>query len=500
MAYLIGSDIGTSGAKSVIFDEKGKIVAQAVREYQYDSPKPGYAEQYPDVWWEAVSDSIREAMTISGAGKDEVAGIGLSGQMHGMVAMDKANRSIRKTILHCDVRAGKTAKDICESFGRERFYDITYNPVFSGFQLVSLLWLRENEPENFEKIASVICPKDYVRFRMTGELGVEATDASGTLAYDMKAQDWAVGLLGELGIPSSAFPPKISLSYEVAGKMTADSAEKCGLAAGTPVVFGGADQAMSSLGNGMFEKHVLVAAIGSSGQVLMLTDAPQKNPQMNTHIFRHVEPNVWYSLSGCLYGALALNWFSRAMAPDESYESLSSMAESIKPCSEGLAFFPALAGERSPHMDTKTRAAFIGVTNTHTKAHFVRAVMEGVTMEMKAGVEITERLYGTPTKIICTGGTTKSRVWRQIQADIYGQEIHISKTQEGGCLGAAILAGVGVGLFGSIKEGFGAMQKEKETIIVPIKENVEKYAEFYSELFSGIYPRNKELFHNSWKY
>ncbi|MDR1966955.1 MAG: xylulokinase [Synergistaceae bacterium] len=500
MTCLIGTDIGTSSAKSVIFDQNGAIVSQSAREYEYDVPAAGYAEQDPDVWWEAAAWSIREAMAKSGAKKEDIACLGLSGQMHGMVPLDAGGKPVRKTIIHCDVRASETVRYVCGLFGRENFYSVTYNPAFSGFQLISLVWLRENEPANFEKIASVVCPKDYVRLRMTGETGVEATDASGTLAYDMKAQGWSKELLGALSIPMSIFPPVIGLPHETAGRFGAAAAEKCGLAPGTPVAYGGADQAMFSIGNGLFKKNTLLATIGSSGQALMLIDRLVKNPAMNTHVFRHIERDTWYGMSACLHAGLALNWFRRTMSPGESYDDFSTMAAVIKPCSEGLAFFPAMAGERTPHTDMKTRAAFVGLTNAHTKAHFARAIMEGVTMEMKAGIDVLEGLFGHPVKLICAGGGVRSAVWRQIQADIYGRDIFVSRTPEQGCLGAAIAAGVAAGMFRDIEEGFRAMQRKEEMTVSPIPENVEKYAEFYSEVFSGIYPNNKELFHNSWKY
>ena len=499
MAYLIGIDIGTSSTKTVVFNEHGKVLSLASRGYMYDIPKTGYAEQDPDIWWEASAETIAKAVRKAGIRKEEISGIGLSGQMHGMVPLDANGSLVRKAILHCDVRAVDITEDLSVRIGRQTFYDITYNPLFSGMQLVSLEWMRKNEPECFEKTKWVICPKDYVRYKLTGEIGTEATDASGTLAYDMQNQSWAGSLIERLGLSSVLFP-QIKLSCDIAGTVTKEAAEKTGLKEGTLVVYGGGDQAMHSLGNGVLEKNILMATIGTSGQVIMLSNKLIKNQQMNTHTFCHVNPNMWFGLGACLYAGAALNWFRRTFAEEDNYERLSALAETVAPCSEGLVFFPAMSGERTPYLDMETRGAFLGMTIAHTKAHFARAIMEGVAMEMKQSIEIMKELYGQPAKYICAGGGANSSVWAQIQADVYGCEIHISDIPEQACLGAAITAGTGTGVFGNIKEGFYQMSHNQERIIEPQKENMVKYAEYYEDIFKRIYNCNAELFHKMKKY
>lgn len=500
MAYLIGTDIGTSSTKTTIFKDTGEILAQTAREYTYDIPATGYAEQDPDVWWEAAAETIRLAIRKAGIPPKEIKGVGLSGQMHGLVALDSAGRVVRKAILHCDVRAADTVDWITKRLSPDEYYDVTYNPAFSGFQLVSLLWMRLHEPALYEKVRRVLCPKDYVRYKMTGEIGMESTDASGTLAYDMKRQRWAEDILKKLDVSRAFFPEIIHSSYETAGAITRLAAEQTGLAPGTPVVYGGGDQAMHSLGNGVFEKNVMMVTIGTSGQVIVLSDNPVKNSAKNTNTFRYVEQGTWFGLGGILHAGITLNWFRKTFAPQFSYRQLDAMAETVPPCSNGLVFFPAMAGERTPYIDSDTRGVFLGMTMAHTQAYFARAVMEGVTMELKTGVEILKKLYGEPKKLICAGGGVKSELWCQIQADMFGREIHVSQIVEQACLGAAITAGVGAGYFTDIREGFLAMAEKKETVVEPILKNTEKYDAFYHEVFCNIYPKNQELFRSSGKY
>lgn len=498
MKYLLGTDIGTSSVKTAVFRQDGMLMGLASKDYSFDIPQLGFAEQDPDVWWEAAALSVRNAVEKSGVQPSEIVCIGLSGQMHGLVPLGADGCSVRKAILHCDVRANKAVMDIEKRIGKNAFYDITYNPVFSGMQLVSLVWMRENEPDLFNQIDTALCPKDYVRYKLTGEIGVEATDASATLAYDMVHQQWSDSLIDHLGLPTRFFPEKIHRPYDIAGTITQKAAEKTGLIPGTPVVYGGSDQSMHSLGNGVLDAGTMMVTIGTSGQALMLSQQPKKNPEMNTHTFRHVNDDMWFGMGACLYAGVTLNWFKKTFLPSCSYAELDSLAEKTLPCSDGLVFFPAMSGERTPYVDMKTRGLFTGITIAHTAGHFVRAIMEGVSMELKQSIELLKKMYGEPKQIICAGGGSASKIWQQIQADIYGRPIHVLDIKEQACFGAAIVAGVGCGLFSDIQSGFSEMYHGCSRIIEPIPLNKKKYEQYYDGVFKQLYPQNKKIFHEMW--
>ncbi len=494
--YFMGIDIGTSSAKTAIFNEKGDMVSLASKPYYFDADKPGYAEQDPEVWWEAVSETISRSLQELGKEAKEVKAVGLSGQMHGLVPLGKDGKPVRKAILHCDVRAKDVVQEIKAQFDGDRIADIMMNPVFPGFQMVSLCWMRKYEPELYSQIKTAVCPKDYVRYRLTGELGTESTDASGTLLYDMRREKWSEEIFQELGLSLETVPGQIHNSCETAGKILPHVAEQTGLSPDTLIVYGGADQAMHSLGNGVYRPGIMMATIGTSGQVLMISEKPVRNPELNTHTFRHVREHSWYGLAAILHAGSTLNWFRRVFAQDSSYEALSQMASQIKPCAEGLVFFPCMGGERTPYLDSETRGMFSGISMCHRREHFARAIMEGVSFAVKTGIDKMNQLYGETEKLICAGGGVKGKVWAQIQADIYGREIHISRISEQACLGAAITAAVGSGAFADLEKACQAMVKNTEYMIEPDMENKKRYEEFYEKVYERIYRQNKEIFHN----
>ena len=493
--YFMGIDIGTSSAKTAIFNEKGDMLALASKSYNFDAEKPGYAEQDPEIWWDAVVDTMRRSTEILGEGAKDVRTIGLSGQRHGLVPLDGTGHPVRKAILHCDVRAKDIAKELTEE-SESGLSDIMMNPVFPGFQMVSLCWMRKHEPELYERIQTELCPKDYIRYRLTGELGAESTDASGTLLYDMRREEWSKEIFEKLGLNPLSVPEPIHNSCEISSEILPDVARKTGLPANTAVVYGGADQAMHSLGNGICRTGLMMATIGTSGQILTLSDKPVKNPELNTHTFRHVREHSWYGMAAVLYAGSTLNWFRRTFAADSSYEELSRMASGVAPCAEGLVFFPCMGGERTPYLDSETRGMFSGISMCHTKEHFARAIMEGVSFAIKTGIDKMNQLYGETEKLICAGGGVKGRVWAQIQSDIYGREIHVSTIPEQACLGAAITAAVGAGAFSSLEEACDSMVKETEYVLEPVPENQKRYEEFYEKVYQKIYAKNKEIFHN----
>lgn len=492
--YLLGIDIGTSSTKSAIFDYKGNLISLSARSYTFDVDKPGYAEQDPEVWWQATAESIAEAIQRPGIDKSQIIAVGLSGQMHGLVGLDAENNVVRKAILHCDVRAKDEVDDISLNFGKE-YSDIVYNPIFPGFQAVSLYWLRKNEPASFAKIKKIICPKDYIRYKMTGIIGTEHTDASGTLFYDNRNCGWSPEVFKRLSFPIDIVPEEVHNSCDIAGRVTKEAALTTGLAEGTPVAYGGADQAMHSLGNGVYQDNIMMATIGSSGQVLVVTSKPVKNAQLNTHTFRHVKDGYWYELGAVLSAGSALDWFRRSFCEFLSFDDLSALAGTIPSCSNGLVFLPCLAGERTPYLDPEARGLFTGVSMMHTRAHFARAIMEGVTFAMKSSLNVMNELYGQKKQLICAGGGVKDLIWAQIQADIYGRDIQVSKIREQACLGAAIVAGVGTGLFKDIGEACTEMCDLDMRTIHPDVENKKLYQDMYDMVYSKIYTQNADLFH-----
>jgi xylulokinase len=498
--YLMGIDIGTSSTKTAIFNEKGDLLSLASKQHNFDADRPGYAEQDPEVWWDAAISSMKEAIGKFHGNPKEIQAIGLSGQMHGMVPLDKEGKVIRKAILHCDVRANVEVEEIKSLFKENKFSEITYNPVFPGFQAISLYWLRKHEPQNYNRTRIVICPKDYVRYRMTGNIGIDSSDASGTLFYDMKNECWSKEVFERLDFDLKVVPERINNPYDIDGKIKKDVAELTGLSENVKVVFGGADQAMHSIGNGVYKSGIMMVTIGTSGQVLMVSDLPVLNRNLNTHVFHHVNPHTWFGLGAVLYAGSTLNWFKRNFSENYTYSDLDNMADEIKPCSDGMVFFPCMGGVRTPYVDTRTRGIYSGISLSHTRGHFARATMEGVTFAGKSCIDIMNTLYGKENKLVCAGGGAKSLTWAQIQADVYGREIFISNISEQACLGAAIVAGIGAGAFSSLDEACSQMVDSNERKIEPNLKNTAIYQSFYEAVYQNLYDANTRIFENMQNY
>ena len=495
MDLLLGIDIGTSSLKSLLMEVGGGVVAVAAKEYQFEVPVTGYAEQDPKVWWDALKETVSEVLYRSDCKAGDIKGIGFSGQMHGLVALDRELCPVRKAILHCDVRSQRQCEYIENLFPEKALSRMVLNPVFPGMQLVSLIWMRDNEPELYERVAHVLSPKDYIRLLLTGEVGTERTDASATLAYDNNEQHWASGALKKLGINADLFPDAGFTPYDKAGVVSTDAAEQTGLRAGTPVAYGGGDQAMQSVGNGLYEPGSMTATIGTSGQVMYITDSPVYNEALNTHVFCHVLPDTRFSMAAILNAGVALNWFRRNFTPELTYGQMSALAHEIKPGSSGLVFFPAMMGERTPYLDARTRGMFLGASFVHSKAHFIRAVMEGITFEMKSGMDIITQLYGEPEYIVAAGGAAQSSIWLQMQADIYAKTICVKNAEEQACVGAAIMAGISCGAFDDLKQGCRAAVSGEVRFIEPIRENTGIYENIYNEVFRNLYDSNIGLMH-----
>lgn len=491
--YFVGVDVGTSSTKAVVFDASGSALGSGTSRYEVDRNGRGYAEQDPTNWWAAAAASLQTAIGESGVSPNAIAGVGLSGQMHGMVALDARGEIVRPAILHSDVRSKQEAAEIKEILGGE-IERITRNPVFSGFQAVSLFWLAKHEPESLRRTQQVVCPKDYVRYRLTGKLAAEHTDASGTLLYDLESEKWSNTVLDGLGLARGIVPSEIGQPYEVAGRVTAEAAAATGLAAGTPVAYGGADQAMHSVGNGVFSEDAAMATTGSSGQVMLVSRRLPATSGQPIHTFRHVSPGHVYGLAGVLSAGNAMTWYRSQLLGDTPFDDLNNWAAQVPAGSDGLVFLPCLAGERTPYLDPDARAVFVGISALHDRRHFTRSVMEGVSFAMKTGFDVLSAVYGSRDRLVCAGGATRASTWRQIQADIFGRAMSISRVSEQGCLGAAIMAAIASGTFRDLQAACTNMCDQEMTVVHPRKETSGIYNALYERVYSRIYDNNAQAF------
>jgi len=492
MKTLLGIDIGTSSTKAVLIDPSGKLLGVSQREYQIDSPQPGWAEQHPETWWAAVKESVAAALSQSDAPAQQIAGIGLSGQMHGTVLLDEKKRLLRPAIIWADRRSRRQCQSVLDLLGKARLRELAGNSVSPGFMAASVLWLKENEPETFSRIATVFLPKDYVRLKLTGELATEVTDASSTLLLDVKRRTWSEELLRLVGISAEQLP-HLYESHDVVGTVTKSAAEELGLAPGIPVVAGGGDQSMAAIGNGVVEEGIALSTIGTGGQLFTPTRTFKTDPELRIHSFCHAVPGRWHLMGAILAGGLSLKWFRDNLRPGADYRQIDEAAASVVPGSEGLIFLPYLLGERTPHLDPSARGCFVGLTIHHSFGHLARAVMEGVAFAMRDCLDLFLELGVNPGKIVVSGGGAKSALWRQIQADVYEREVLTVNTREEAATGAAILAGVGVGIYPSLPEACARLIKP-ESSTTPRRENAARYAELH-ETYRSLYASLRDSFH-----
>jgi xylulokinase len=494
MDYLLGIDIGTSGTKGVIIDREGKIYARAGREYSINIPQPGWAEQDPKMWWEATIQVIREVIKESEVNPQQIRGIGLSGQMHGTVFLDKNLQPFRPAIIWADQRSSSQCEFIYQKIGKERLAELTGNPIAAGFMCSTLLWMKENQPEMCNKIYKVILAKDYIRYGLTGNLGVEVTDASSALLLDIKRRCWSEELLNLLSLPLKILPGEVHESQEVAGYILAEVAINTGLSEGTPVVYGGGDQSMQAVGNGVIRPGILSSTIGTGGQLFITIDKFTYDPKLRIHTFCHAIPNKYHLLGAILSAGLSLKWLKENILHTlDSYAMFDKEAEKIRAGSEGVIFLPYLLGERSPYMNPQAKSVFFGLSLKHHQVHLIKAVMEGVVFALRDCLEVFEELGIKIEQVIASGGGAKSRVWRQIQADVFNKEISMTQSIEQAAMGAAILAGVGVGIYKDTEEGCKEAVKLKKEKIKPIPENVDIYNKQF-EIFKSLFQDLKEDF------
>jgi xylulokinase len=469
MPYLLGLDIGTSGAKALLCDEGGKVLATATAEYPLYTPQPLWSEQDPADWWRGARAAIVDVLRQAGVAGDQVAGLGMTGQMHGAVFLDAQDRVIRPALLWNDQRTAAECAEITERVGAARLIELAGNPALTGFQAPKVVWLRNHEPENYARLARVLLPKDYIRLLLTGVAAADASDAAGTLLLDLRARDWSDEILRALGIPREWLPQVVE-GPDVTGGLLPAVAAELGLPAGLPVIAGGGDNAAAAVGTGITRTGVISSSIGTSGVLFAHADTIALDPQGRLHTFCHAVPGKYHLMAVTLSAGGSFQWLRntlrleigdlRLAAAHEgslespisnlSYDRLTSLAAETPIGAEGLIFLPYLTGERTPHLDPLARGAFVGLTSRHTIGHLARAVMEGVTFSLRDGLEIM-RALGLPLgEVRATGGGGKSAMWRQMQADIYGAEVATLAAEEGPAYGAALLAGVGAGLFADV--------------------------------------------------
>ena len=504
MSYMMGIDVGTTGTRAVIVRPDGHVVGAATGDHQpMRMAKPGWAEQDPEDWWQAALVAIRAALEQAGVKGSDIAAVGFSGQMHGVVLLDQSLAVIRPALIWCDQRSQAQCDWITQKVGAEQLIRYVSNPALTGFSAPKILWVRDNEPELYERVAHFLLPKDFVRFRLTGEFATDVSDASGTLLFDVTHRRWSVEMLKALDIDARILP-KAFESPEITGKITCEAAVLTGLSAGTPVVAGAGDQAASAVGNGIVLPGLTSATLGTSGVIFTYTAAPKLDPRGRIHTFCHAVPGKWHVMGVTQGAGLSLRWFRDNFGYTESwygrqadvdpYELIIREAERVRPGSEGLLWLPYLMGERTPHLDSQARGMWFGITASHTRSHLVRSILEGVAFSLRDSLEIFRQLGIPVEQIRASGGGSRSFLWRQIQADIYGKELVTLRTSEGSALGAALLAGVGARIYASVEESAREAIQVKESM-APKPENVAAYDKYY-QVYRSLYPAVQELSHS----
>lgn len=481
--YFLGIDVGTGGTRALIIDDKGRVLSSATEEHiPFASPRIGWAEQDPADWWRACGVAVRKALASAHLSGGEIACAGFSGQMHGAVMLDSQDRVVRPALIWCDVRTGEQCRRLTEKIGADNLIRLTCNPALPNFTLTKFLWVRENEPQNWSQVRSVMLPKDYVRFRLTGDRAIDVADASGTLLLDVANRRWSREILQAAEIDESLLP-RLFESPDVCGEVNAAGAAATGLKVGTPVVAGAGDQAAGATGMGIVAPGVVSATIGTSGVVFAATDRPALDSKGRLHTFCHAAPGRWHVMGVTQAAGLSLRWFRDQFGSGlddgrDPYERLTSEASQVSPGADGLLWAPYLMGERTPHLDPDARGALIGLTASHTRGHVIRAILEGVAFSLKDSFTLFEEMKAPVTRIRLGGGGARSALWRQIQADVYGSEVEIVEAEEGAAYGAAILAGVGAGRWNSVDAACAEIVRVAQ-VVAPQKDVVDLMKERY---------------------
>ena len=491
--HYLGIDVGTTAVKALAVSETGAVAGEAESPLQVSVPMPGWAEQDPSDWWQGTVDAVRAA--CAQAGIRDVESIGLSGQMHSSVLLDRADRLLRPAILWNDVRTTAQCRFITDRLGKTGLRRLVGNPALEGFTAPKLLWVREEEPRLFERARAVLLPKDYVRLLMTAEKATEPSDAAGTLLFDVRRGCWSAEILAVLQLDPAMLPP-VRGSSSVTGRLTQAAAEELGLRQGTPVVGGGADNAAAAVGSGVVGQGALQTSIGTSGAVVAPIERPRVDPGMRIHSFNHAVPDTWYLMGVVLSAGAALAWFKRALAGQggspPTYDELIAEAVGTPPGADGLTFLPYLTGERTPHADSNARGVFAGMHAGHERGHLVRAVLEGVTFALRDSLELMRRLRVDAVEAVAVGGGARSAVWRQMQADVLGVPVVTVEPSGGAPYGAAVLAAAGSGRFASVEEACRAWIRPLDRL-EPSPAAAAAYGQAY-ERYGSLYPRLKRHF------
>lgn len=491
MKYLLGIDVGTGGTRAVLINRDGEIVGSATCEHvPFASPKTGWAEQDPHDWHRAAGSAVRQAISAAGIDSTEISAVGLAGQMHGAVLLDENDEVLRPALIWCDQRTQAQCDWLNANIGERKIIELTSNPALTNFTLTKLLWVRDNEPELWKRFRRVLLPKDYVRFRVTGEHAIDVAEASGTLMLDVAHRRWSEQMMSAAGIPMSCLP-KLYESPEICGHISEAGASHTGLKVGTPVVAGAGDQAGGAVGMGIVRAGAVSATIGTSGVVFAATDSPAMDPKGRVHTFCHAVPGRWHVMGVTQAAGLSLRWF-RDLLRESSYEDLTREAASVPAGSDGVLWAPYLMGERTPYLDPNARGTLTGLAASHTRAHVVRAILEGVAFSLKDTFSLFDEMQVPVRSVRLGGGGARSPLWRQIQADVYGHEVEILTAEEGAAYGAALLAGVGAKLWASVDEAGDAVVKVQQQVRPDTK--AMKVLAIQYENFRRLYPALKPLF------
>ena len=490
--YWLGLDVGTGGSRALLIDEKGKVKAGFTAPHEdMKMERPLWAEQRPEDWWDAAQKAIQGVLAAAKARGQDVKGVGLSGQMHGLVLLDEKDQVIRPALIWCDQRSQAQVDSINAAVGKDNVLAYTANPVLTGFTLPKLLWVRDNEPKNFARVRKVLLPKDYVRFQLTREYATEVSDASGTSMFDVVLRQWSWKMMDRLKLDRGILP-KVYESSDITGQITARAAELTGLKEGTPVAGGGGDQASSAVGNGIVEPGIVSCTLGTSGVVFAHMEKATYDPAGRVHTFCHAVKGAWHVMGVTQGAGLSLQWFRNQLAPGSDYDALTVEAASAPVGAHGLFWLPYIMGERTPHLDSTARGGWVGVTAKHTRADLIRALLEGVSYSQKDCLDIIEQMGVAVESVRASGGGARSAFWRQLLADIFGKRVVTLESQEGSAYGAAILALVGTGKYGSVPEACRATIREVDSLL-PRPHESQLYQRGH-EVYRTLYPVLKPVY------
>ena len=488
--YWLGIDVGTGGSRALLIDGAGRVRhAFTAPHRDMAMERPLWAEQDPDDWWAASQKAVVGVLREAHVNGDAIQGIGLSGQMHGSVLLDVDGKVIRPALIWCDQRSQSQVDAINAKVGRDNVLAYTANPVLTGFTLPKFLWVRDHEPANYERVRHLLLPKDYLRFKLTGDYATEVSDASGTALFDVVKRRWSREMASALGLDASILP-KVYESAEVTGVVSAEAAQATGLRAGTPVVGGGGDQAASAVGNGIVSPGIVSCTIGTSGVVFAHLDQPNFDPLGRVHTFCHAVPGKWHVMGVTQGAGLSLQWFRNQMAPGLSYDELMAEASTAPVGSQGLFWLPYLMGERTPHLDALARGGWVGLTAGHQRPHLIRSLVEGVSYSLRDCLGILHDLGVNPTAVRLSGGGAKSPFWRQLLANVFAARATTLESQEGSAYGAALLAAVGTGAYANVEEACAATIREVDSLDPQLHESrtYQRGYEIYQKLYPALQP------------